>query len=99
MNSSTGVIGSGCHWAFRRTVRGQEAPVGVGQRAALGWLRGRGVTWEEASGGDEATALAGNGGDGEAAAGELALQLLRPRRHHPFGHVQMEVERKIKPAY
>ena len=58
--------------------------VGVEQRAALveGEREG-GVTGEEVTGGNEATALAGNEGDGEAAAGELALQLLRPRRH-PF---------------
>ena len=43
--------------------------------------RARGLTWEEGAGGNEAPSLSGNGGDGEAAAGELALQLLRPIRH------------------
>ena len=45
--------------------------------------RARGLTWEEGAGGNEAPSLSGNGGDGEATAGELALQLLRPIRHPP----------------
>jgi hypothetical protein len=43
-----------------------------------------GFTWEEGAGSDEAPSLAGDGGDCEAAAGELALQLLQPRRHSSF---------------
>lgn len=38
---------------------------------------------EESAGSNEAASLARNGGDGEAASGELALQLLR-QGHHPF---------------
>jgi hypothetical protein len=40
-----------------------------------------GFTWEEGASSDETPSLAGDGGDCEAAGGELALQLLQPRRH------------------
>jgi hypothetical protein len=73
----------GCRWAFRRAGRGHAPLSWSAWSKEQRWLRGMegGGTWEEASSGNEATALAGDEGDGEAAAGEFALQLLRPRRH------------------
>lgn len=78
----TSVLMMGAIRAFHRAVREQPA-TRLAQSNGVGFISewARSLTWEEGAGGDEAPSLSGNGGDGEAAAGELTLQLLRPRRH------------------
>jgi hypothetical protein len=68
--------------SVEQVVGNPRALLGTKQRRRFeeevgGW----GYTREEAAGGEETAALPGKGGDGKATAGELSLQLLRPRRH------------------
>ena len=74
--------------AFHRAVRGQQAPRFACSDKPTPSVREReeagGFTWEEGTGSDEAPSLAGDGGDCEAASGELALRQLQPRRHSSF---------------